>query len=39
MENEITVKTKCSIQDREDAKKLLLAIGYKEIMQVVEDDV
>ena len=30
---------KCSIQDREEAKKLLLAMGYKEIMQVVEDDV
>lgn len=29
----------CKIQDREDAKRLLKAIGYKEIMQVIEEDI
>ena len=29
----------CKIYDIEDAKKLLKAIGYKEIMNIIEDDV
>lgn len=29
----------CNISDIEDAKKLLKAIGYKEIMNIIEDDV
>ena len=29
----------CNISDIEDAKKLLKSIGYKEIMNIIEDDV
>ena len=32
-------KVECGIENSEDAKKLLSAIGYKEIMRIKEDDI